>query len=80
MKVYGTLGITGCMEIKANNQDKQNLIQNIASFLSFCFPDTKKLIFFLSKAVCKAYSHKQYWNIYIFLPTSSLQNSATLNE
>ena len=33
------------MEIQANNQDKQKLIQNIANFKTFSFPDIRKLFF-----------------------------------
>ena len=37
------------MEIQANNQDKQKLIQNIANFKYFCFPDIRKLVFSLEQ-------------------------------
>ena len=39
------------MEMQANNQDKQRLMENIANFKTFYFPDIRKHVFLLEQFV-----------------------------
>lgn len=58
-----------------------DFVQNIADFFKKKFLDKRQLGFFLFfEQFGKVYLCKQYWNIYIFLPTRSLKNLKTLNE